>query len=69
MNEKEFVHLNVHTAYTLGEGLCKITPLVKKARELGTKALAITDNGNLFGAVEFYGACTCNHGEFEGLPR
>ena len=53
----EFVHLNVHTGYSLQSGACRIAPLVKKAKELGQTALAITDNGALYGAVDFFDAC------------
>lgn len=54
----DFVHLNVHTAYSLLKGACRIGELVKKAKELGQTALAITDSGALFGAVDFFDACT-----------
>ena len=49
-----FVHLHVHTQYSLLDGLCKIKNLVNRAKELGQKAIAITDHGNMFGAVEFF---------------
>ncbi len=52
-----FVHLNVHTGYSLQSGACRIAPLVRKAKELGASALAITDNGALYGAVDFFDAC------------
>ena len=52
-----FVHLHVHTEYSLLDGACKIKDIVKKAKELGQSAIAITDHGNMFGAVEFYRAC------------
>ncbi len=53
----EFVHLNVHTAYSLLEGACRVKGLAEKARSLGQTALAITDSGALYGAVEFFDAC------------
>lgn len=53
----DFVHLNVHTGYSLQSGACRIAPLVQKAKELGASALAITDNGALYGAVDFFDAC------------
>ena len=56
----EFVHLNVHTAYSLLEGACRIKELAVKARSLGQTALAITDSGALYGAVEFFDACKEN---------
>ncbi len=52
-----FVHLHVHTAYSLLDGACRIEELVERAKNLGMTALAITDHGNLFGAVAFYEAC------------
>ncbi|MER3581532.1 MAG: DNA polymerase III subunit alpha [Patescibacteria group bacterium] len=50
----KFVHLHVHTHYSLLDGLGKIDDLIKRAKELEYEALAITDHGNLYGAVEFY---------------
>jgi DNA polymerase-3 subunit alpha len=49
-----FVHLHVHSEYSLLEAACRIKPLVKKAAGMGMPALALTDNGNMFGAIEFY---------------
>ncbi len=53
----DFVHLNVHTGYSLLSGACRLSSLVKKAKELGQRALAITDNGALYGAVDFFNIC------------
>ncbi len=53
----KFVHLHTHTEYSLLDGLSKITKLVKQARDLGMEALAITDHGSMYGAIEFYKAC------------
>jgi len=50
----EFVHLHFHTAYSLLDGACAIKPAVERAREMGMPALAMTDHGVLYGAVEFY---------------
>ncbi|MBI3638409.1 DNA polymerase III subunit alpha, partial [Candidatus Wolfebacteria bacterium] len=50
----KFVHLHTHSHYSLLDGLAKIDDLVNRAKELGMKALALTDHGNLYGAVEFY---------------
>ncbi|HEX9780874.1 MAG TPA: PHP domain-containing protein, partial [bacterium] len=61
MRHADFVHLHVHTNYSLLDGACRIVPLVKRAAELRFPALAMTDHGNLFGAVEFYTACS-KHG-------
>ena len=49
-----FVHLHVHTEYSLLDGANRISSLVQAAVEDGHEALAITDHGNLFGAMEFY---------------
>lgn len=53
----DFVHLHVHSHYSLLDGLSKIKPLVKTAKERGFSALALTDNGAMYGAIEFYKAC------------
>ncbi|WP_225073559.1 DNA polymerase III subunit alpha [Desulfuromonas sp. CSMB_57] len=50
----DFVHLHLHTQYSLLDGAIKIGDLVKHAAACGMPALAITDHGNMFGAVEFY---------------
>ncbi|MFH1193014.1 MAG: DNA polymerase III subunit alpha [Candidatus Jorgensenbacteria bacterium] len=50
----KFVHLHTHSHYSLLDGLAKIDDLVARAKELGMDALALTDHGNLYGAVEFY---------------
>ena len=52
----DFVHLHVHTEYSLLDGACRIKDLVKAAKEKGQTALAITDHGVMYGAVEFYKA-------------
>jgi len=49
-----FIHLHNHTQYSLLDGASKIKEMVQKTAELGMNALAITDHGNLFGALEFY---------------
>ncbi len=53
----EFAHLHVHTHFSLLDGLSKIDDLVLRAKELNLPALAITDHGNMYGAVEFYEKC------------
>lgn len=50
----KFVHLHTHSHYSLLDGLSKIDQLVNKAVECGMDALALTDHGNLYGAIEFY---------------
>lgn len=52
-----FVHLHNHTQYSLLDGLSKIPELVKTTKALGMNAIAITDHGVMFGAIEFYKAC------------
>lgn len=52
-----FAHLHLHTEYSLLDGACRIKQLVKRVKELGMDACAITDHGVLYGAVEFYMAC------------
>ena len=53
----KFVHLHTHSHYSLLDGLSKIEGLVDRAKSLGMEALAITDHGNIYGAVEFYKKC------------
>ncbi len=52
----KFTHLHVHSHYSLLDGLAQIDDLVARAKELGMDALALTDHGNLYGAIEFYKA-------------
>jgi DNA polymerase-3 subunit alpha len=54
---QDFVHLHVHTEYSLLDGLSKIDKLVKRAKALNMRALAITDHGTMFGVINFYNAC------------
>jgi len=51
-----FVHLHVHSEYSLLDGLSKIPKLVTRAQELGQPAVALTDHGVMFGTIEFYNA-------------
>lgn len=51
-----FVHLHVHTEYSLLDGACKIKNLVKAAKELSQPAIAITDHGCMYGVIDFYKA-------------
>ncbi|MCR5121939.1 MAG: DNA polymerase III subunit alpha [Ruminococcus sp.] len=53
----DFVHLHVHSEYSLLDGACRIKELPAAAAALGQKAVAVTDHGNLFAAVIFYDAC------------
>jgi len=52
-----FVHLHVHTEYSLLDGLTKIKQLVNTVKEMGMTSIAITDHGVMYGAIEFYKAC------------
>jgi DNA polymerase III subunit alpha len=54
--DQNFVHLHVHTDYSLLDGACRIDRLMDRAASLGMTALALTDHGNLYGAIEFYNA-------------
>ncbi len=53
----DFVHLHVHSDYSLLDGAAKIQTLIARAKELGMSALALTDHGNMFGALRFEQAC------------
>jgi len=52
-----FVHLHVHTEFSLLDGMIRTKQLAARAAELGMPAVAMTDHGNLFGAIEFYQSC------------
>ena len=52
-----FVHLHVHTEYSLLDGFCRIDQIAKKAKSMGQNAIAVTDHGVMYGAVAFYRAC------------
>ena len=54
----DFVHLHVHSDFSLLDGAASVKQLVAKAKELGQTALALTDHGNMFGVISFYKACT-----------
>lgn len=54
MNQNKFVHLHVHTEYSLLDGSSRIGDLLDRAKELGMDAIAITDHGAMFGVVDFY---------------
>lgn len=58
MSERSFVHLHCHSHYSLLDGANRIPELVARTQELGMNALALTDHGNLYGAIEFYQECS-----------
>ncbi len=51
-----FVHLHLHTEYSLLDGACRVKDLVARCKEMNMPAVAVTDHGNLFGAIDFYSA-------------
>ena len=51
-----FVHLHLHTEYSLLDGACRLGPLMERVKELGQTAVAITDHGVMYGCVDFYKA-------------
>ena len=52
-----FVNLHVHSEYSLLDGACRIKDVVSRAKEMGQTALAVTDHGNMFAAVDFFNEC------------
>src|ERR1700722_18028146 len=54
MPADSFVHLHLHTEYSMLDGANRIPDIMKKAKSFGMPAVAMTDHGNLFGAIEFY---------------
>ena len=55
-----FVHLHLHSEYSLLDGACRINDLIRKVKEMGQPAVAITDHGCLYAAIEFYNAAIEN---------
>jgi DNA polymerase III subunit alpha len=60
MLHSDFVHLHVHTQYSLLDGACLINKLTDLAKRMRMPACAITDHGNMFGTIEFYQSCMAN---------
>ena len=54
----QFVHLHVHTQYSILDGAASIPSLISRAQQYGMEAVAITDHGNMYGVKEFYNAAT-----------
>ncbi len=57
MSEPTFVHLQVHSEFSLADGIVRVKALAQRCRSLGMPAVALTDRANLFGLVKFYSAC------------
>ncbi|EKO3937484.1 PHP domain-containing protein, partial [Vibrio metschnikovii] len=55
MSDPKFIHLRVHSDYSMVDGLSKVPPLVKQVAAMGMPAMALTDFTNLCGLVKFYG--------------
>jgi len=55
-----FVHLHIHSEYSLLDGANRIKDLPIRAKELGMDAIALTDHGSMFGTIDFYKACKAN---------
>ena len=51
---QKFVHLHVHSEYSLLDGACKLDELIEKVKSMGQTAVAVTDHGNMYGAISFY---------------
>ena len=58
--ESKFVHLHVHSEFSLLDGANRIKDLPVRAKELGMESMAITDHGVMFGVIDFYKACKAN---------
>ncbi|MBT4365187.1 MAG: DNA polymerase III subunit alpha, partial [Desulfobacteraceae bacterium] len=54
LNKADFIHLHVHTQYSLLDGAIRLDPLLERAKEFGMDSVAVTDHGTMFGSVEFY---------------
>lgn len=68
MSKPEFVHLHLHTEYSLLDGLIRIPALMARVQELGQRAVAITDHGNMYGNLHFYNAAMKTKDNEAGLP-
>jgi len=58
MKHSDFVHLHLHTEYSMLDGACRVDDVIDKAHEYGMPAIAMTDHGGMYGAVEFYKAAS-----------
>ena len=57
---EDFAHLHVHTEFSLLDGVARIKKLVKTVKERGWTSVAMTDHGNMYGALQFYAECLSN---------
>ncbi len=57
LSQRDFVHLHVHSDYSLLDGVAKVKSLAKRAKECGQEAIALTDHGTVAGSIAFYKAC------------
>jgi DNA polymerase-3 subunit alpha len=57
MSNRSFVHLHLHSEYSLLDGACRVKDIPQRVAALGMPAVAITDHGNMHGTIEFYKAC------------
>ncbi|MCH5584340.1 DNA polymerase III subunit alpha [Shimazuella sp. AN120528] len=60
MDRNSFVHLHVHTEYSLLDGASRLVEVIQKAKDLGMESLAITDHGSMYGVIPFYQLCKKN---------
>lgn len=65
---KNYVPIDVQSSYSIGKSICTIKRLVRKARKMGLPAIALTDDGFMFGAKEFYDECRRQSGTYGELP-
>lgn len=57
MSDRPFVHLHCHSHYSLLDGASRIPELIQTVKRQGMNSIALTDHGNLYGAVKFYRKC------------
>ena len=53
-NSDKFAHLHLHSVYSLLDGAIRIKDLVQRVKSMGMDSVAVTDHGNMFGAIDFY---------------
>ena len=60
-----FVHLHLHTEYSLLDGVCRIRDLMERVKEVGQEAVAITDHGVMYGVIDFYKAAKARKAAYQ----